>query len=57
MRRFCWFLALLPLPVAAAGFERPIPAAQTETTEMWFALASLGLILSLGAVQWLIARR
>ncbi|KAA9010086.1 protein NnrT [Histidinibacterium aquaticum] len=57
MTRLIPLLALLPAPAAAAGFERPVPAAQTATTEMWFAIASLALILSLGAVQWLIKNR
>lgn len=48
---------LLPLSAAAAGYERPVPQAQTDTAEIWFAVASLALILSLGAVQWLVARR
>lgn len=41
----------------AAGFERPIPNAQSETTELWFALASLFLCIGLYIVHWVIKRR
>ena len=45
------------LPMSAAAFERPVPQPQTDAAELWFAIASVCLILSLGAVQWLVARR
>ncbi|MFD1697345.1 hypothetical protein [Roseibium aestuarii] len=50
--------ALLPTRAAlAAAFSRPVPNAQTGTAEMWFLAASLGLVLALLAVHWLVARR
>lgn len=50
-------LLLLPTSALAAAFERPVPQPQPVQAEVWFAVASLALILSLGAVQWLVARR
>lgn len=54
-------LMLIPLFVAApawgAGFDRPIPQAQSATAEFWFALASVTLIAALVVVQRLVARR
>lgn len=44
-------------PALAAAFERPVPQAQTDVAEAWFAAASLALLLALGAVRWLVARR
>ena len=54
-------LVLIPMLVAApawgAGFDRPIPQAQSATAELWFGLASLTLIAALVVVQRLVARR
>ena len=50
-------LVLAASGAAAEGFERPIPQAQSATAELWFALASLGLVLALAAVHWLVNRR
>mgnify|MGYP000595296585 CR=1 FL=1 len=47
----------LPGPAFAAGFERPIPAPQTESAELWFLVASIALVASLIAVQMLVSRR
>lgn len=44
-------------PALAEEFQRPIPAAQTATVELWFALAALAFAASLAAVQWLVSRR
>ncbi|APG49179.1 protein NnrT [Phaeobacter porticola] len=41
----------------AQSFERPIPQAQSATAEFWYALACIMLVLSMVAVQWLVARR
>ena len=57
MRVLLALLMLLPVPAAAARFERPIPQAQTDVAEFWFLMASLGLVLALVAVQWLVSRR
>ena len=50
-------LALLPAPALAEAFQRPIPEAQTDAASLSYALAALGLILALGAAQWLVSRR
>lgn len=54
-------LSLLPLlaatPALAAGFDRPLPQAQSATAEFWFALASLALVAALVVVQRLVSRR
>lgn len=55
--RYLLPLLLVPAPALAAAFERPVPQPQTDAAELWFAIASVALILSLGAVQWLVARR
>lgn len=49
--------ALCQSSALAKTFERPIPNPQTSTAEAWFLAASLGLILALGAVHWLVQRR
>ena len=41
----------------AEGFDRPIPQAQSATAEFWYAMASITLILSMVAVQWLVSRK
>lgn len=46
-----------PIAAHAAGFQRPIPNPQTATAEVWFLAASIGLLLALAAVHWLVARR
>jgi uncharacterized membrane protein len=61
MTRFL-LLSVLPCllslrPALAEEFQRPIPASQTATVELWFALAALTFAASLVAVQWLVARR
>ncbi|EBA16881.1 hypothetical protein RSK20926_03714 [Roseobacter sp. SK209-2-6] len=50
-------LALLPLPALAEGFERPIPLPQTAAAEVTFLIASIVMILMLGAVHYLVNRR
>ena len=50
-------MALLPLPVLAEGFQRPIPLPQTAAAEVTFLVASIALILALGAVHILVNRR
>lgn len=44
-------------PLLAAGFDRPIPQAQSATAEFWFAIASVALVVALAAVHRLVARR
>ena len=50
-------LVLIGSRVFAAGFDRPIPQAQSATAELWFALASLALIAAMYAVHRLVSRR
>jgi hypothetical protein len=57
MRFFLPLLTLIPAPVFAAPFERPVPQGETGTAAVSYALASLALILVLGAAQWLVRRR
>ena len=56
MRSFA-LLVLIPATAFAETFDRPLPNAQSATAELWFALASLALVLSLVAVGWLVRRR
>ncbi|WP_370285135.1 hypothetical protein [Pseudooceanicola nanhaiensis] len=57
MKRILALALTFPAPALAAGFERPIPAPQTESAEVWFLVASVALIASLVAVQMLVSRR
>lgn len=57
MPRLLLLLALVPAPVLAAPFERPVPQGETGTAAISYALASLALVLALGAAQWLVSRR
>lgn len=57
MRRLLPLLALLPGTAFAEAFERPLPEAQTDAAALSYALAGLGLVLTLGAAQWLVSRR
>lgn len=57
MKRFLILALLAPSGAYAAAFERPIPQPQTEVAEFWFLIASLALVISLGAVQYLVRRK
>ena len=58
MRILAVFPAILfAAPAFAETFQRPIPQAQSATAEFWYAMACLALLLAMGAVQWLVARR
>lgn len=57
MRRLLPLLLLLPTPVLAEAFERPIPQGETGGAAVSYALAAVALVLTLGAAQWLINRR
>lgn len=57
MRRLSFFLALIPAPLLAAPVERPVPEGETGAAAISYAIASLCLILALGAAQWLVSRR
>jgi len=58
MRRLLPLVALVPAPVLAATFERPVPeGATTGAAALSFAIAALALVVTLGAAQWLVGRR
>lgn len=57
MRRLLSLLLLIPAPVLAAPFERPVPQGETGAAAVSYAVASLALVLALGAAQWLVSRR
>jgi len=56
MTRLALLVTLLP-GAALAGYDRPIPQAQSATAEFWFLVASAALILALVLVQRLVSRR
>ena len=51
------FAVLVASPAMAESFDRPIPQAQSATAEFWYALACIALVVSMIAVQRLVARR
>jgi hypothetical protein len=57
MRCLLPLLALLPSPALAEAFVPPVPEPQTDAAVLSYALAALGLVVALGAAQWLISRR
>ena len=57
MRRLLPLLALLPGSAFAETIVPPAPEPQTDAAALSFALAALGLVIALGAAQWLISRR
>lgn len=54
---FLTFLALYPAAGWAKPFDRPMPNAQSATAELWFAIASLALVIALYAVHRLVKVR
>ncbi|MBP7242559.1 hypothetical protein [Amaricoccus sp.] len=57
MRRLIALFALVPAPVLAEAFERPIPQGETGVAAVSYAVAALALIVTLGTAQWLVRRR
>ena len=58
MRHLLPLIALVPAPVLAASFERPVPeGATTGGAALSFAIAAVALVVTLGAAQWLVGRR
>lgn len=57
MRLLPLSVLLLPAPVLAAAFERPVPQGETGSAAISYAIASVALVLALGVAQWLISRR
>lgn len=50
-------LLLLPTPLLAAPFERPVPQGETGAAAVSYAIAAIALVVALGAAQWLVGRR
>ncbi len=57
MKALATLAALIPAPLLAAEFERPIPQPQTESAELSYLIASLLLLAALWAVHRLVMRR
>lgn len=57
MTKWIALAAMVPAAGLAETFQRPIPQPQSATAEVWFALASVGLIVALIAVHLLVRRR
>lgn len=57
MRKLCLSLTLLPGVALAEAFDRPIPQAQSATAELWFAAATVALILALWVVHRMVKRK
>ncbi len=57
MYRLLPLLLVIPAPVLAAAFERPVPQGETGAAAVSYALASVVFLLTLGVAQWLISRR
>lgn len=57
IRVIAFVAAILPAAALSETFQRPIPQPQSATAEIWFALASVGLVAALAAVHLLVRRR
>ena len=57
MYRLLPLLLVIPAPVLAAAFRRPVPQGETGAAAVSYALASVVFLLTLGVAQWLISRR
>lgn len=57
LRNLATLLTMAPASALAAGFERPIPNAQSATAEFWFGLATVALIAALALVYFTVRRR
>ncbi|WP_176556110.1 hypothetical protein [Rubellimicrobium rubrum] len=57
MRVLLAFLTLLPGAALAQAASSAAPQPMTAEAEIMYALACAGLVLSLGAAHWLVARR
>ena len=57
MRRLLTLLVVLPGPAFAEAFVRPILQGETGSAAVSYALAAVGLVVTLVAAQWLISRR
>lgn len=57
MRFLTLGFTVLSTSAFAESFDRPIPQAQSATAELWFAAASLTLLIALYVVQRLVMRK
>ncbi|OXT00815.1 protein NnrT [Notoacmeibacter marinus] len=57
LRYLTILLTMAPASALAAGFDRPIPNAQSATAELWFGLATVALIAALALVWYAVRRR
>lgn len=57
MTRLIPLLIALPGTALAEPYTRPTPLAQDATAELWYAAASIALVLTLVAVNWLVHRK
>ena len=57
MRALLPLLTLLPSAALAQAVQPPPLPPYSSEDELWFAIASAAMILSLGAVHWLVKRR
>ena len=57
MRLFLALLTLLPSAALAEAAERVVPASQTDEAALWYAIASVAMLLSFGLMHWLVVRR
>ena len=56
-RLFLFLITFAPVSALAEAYDRPIPQAQSATAEFWFLMASLTLLVALGAVAWSVKKR
>ncbi|MFT6451436.1 MAG: hypothetical protein ACJA06_000920 [Halocynthiibacter sp.] len=57
MRFLTPLFLIIATSASAAGFERPIPQAQSATAELWFGIASVALFAALMVVARVVAKR
>ena len=57
MRALILLLTLLPGAALAEAVELPAPPPYTPQDQLWFAVASVAMVLCLALVHWLVRRR
>lgn len=57
MRFLAPFFLMIATSASAAGFDRPIPQAQSATAEFWFGIASFALFAALMVVARVVGKR
>ncbi|GGD37478.1 hypothetical protein [Aureimonas glaciei] len=53
----CLAFLFTPAVAVAEAFQRPVPQPQTAEAELSYLVASILMLVSLVAVQWLVSRR